>query len=159
MPPEADRDLALVGAAHDRQLERSACTRRVERLVQRVDSVHSLTARGDDQVASLEAGALGGAVALDRADQQAVALGQPDRAAQTSGDARRRDRDAEPDRLRSLASAERVDSLTDRAVGGEREDQSRVDAHRVDPEQPALDVDERTAGRAARERRGVLDRP
>ena len=116
-------------------------SRGVERLVQRVDAVDLGLAGGDDQIAALDSGALGGAAVLDRAHEHAVALGQADRAAQPPRDARRRDRDAEPDasrrarrgraRRRARASRRR------RAARGS----GRVDPHRVDPEQPAVDVD------------------
>ena len=44
------------------------------------------------------------------------------------------------------------------ASAGQRQDQAAVHAHGVDADQPAVGVDQRAAGRSARERRGVLDR-
>jgi hypothetical protein len=70
----------------------------------------------------------------------------------------RREREAEPRPGRRLAAAERVDDAAQRGVRRQREQQPALHPHRVDSEQPALRVDERPAGRAARQRRGVLDR-
>ena len=96
--------------------------------------------RGDDEVAALDPRALGRAAVLDRADEHAVALGQPDRRAQPARHAWRRDGDAEPPGRAALAAREPVDAL-----GGDRhgEDQAAVHADGVEAEQPALGVDER----------------
>ena len=99
-----------------------------------------------------------GAAGLHPADQQPVALGQPDGGAQLARGARWGERDAERGRGRRLAARERVHAGVQRGVGGQREDQPAVHAHGVDPEQAAVAVDERAAGRPARQRRGVLER-
>ena len=93
-------------------------------------------------------GAVGGAAVLDAADEHAVALGQADRAAQPARDARRRDRDAEPERLGSLAAAERLDAAR-AAPRRPRIARIRPPSTRTAlmPEQPSVDVDQRTAGR------------
>ena len=61
-------------------------------------------------------------------------------------------------RLRAGAGGERLGAAAHRGVGGQREDQAALDPDRVEAEQPALGVDQRAARRAARQRRGVLDR-
>ena len=109
----------------------------VERLVQRLDPIELLAGGRDDQVAALEAGPVSGAAALDRADQDAVALGQPDRPPQTPGDARRGDRHAQARTLGRLAATELVDALARGAIGRNCQDQAAVGPDRVDPEQPS----------------------
>ena len=97
---------------------------------------------------------------LDRAHQDAVTLGQPDGAAQPARHAQ-----AARSRRRAVtrfgvsprpSASTRSRSV---AVGRNGQDQAAVDAHRVDPEQPASAVDERPAGGSARQRGRVLDRP
>ncbi len=105
----------------------------IERFVENVDAVDLAPAGGDDQIAALDSGAVGGAVLLDRSDEHAVALGQTDRSPQPSGHPWRRDRNAKSYPLRGLAAAERVDPLAQRLVGRDRENQAAVDANGVDP--------------------------
>ena len=130
----------------------------VERLVKRLDPIDLPATRGDDQVAALQTGAGRGAVVLDRADQDSVALGQADGAAQPACDPRRGNRNPETDALGRLAASKRLDPLAERRVGSDREDQPPIDPDRVDAEQPARGVDQRAARRASRQRRRVLDR-
>ena len=68
-------------------------------------------------------------------------------------------RDATPSRgrARRLAAAERVDALAQRGVGRQGEVEALADPVRVEPDEPSLGVEQRAAGRARRERRGVLD--
>ncbi len=88
-----------------------------------------------------------------RADQRARAARRRGR-----GAARRRDRHAQARRRRRLAAAQPLRALLDDGAGRHGEDQPAVESDGVEPEQPPLDVDERAAGGAAREWRGVLDR-
>ena len=105
------------------------------------------------------AGAVGRAAGLDAAHEQPVALGQADRGAQPARRARRRERRRRaaaapaPRRAPSASTAPRS-----AASAGQREHQPALHAHRVEPQQPALGVDQRPAGGAARQRRRVLDR-
>ena len=102
---------------------------RVAGVVERVEEVvhaRQLAIAGlDQEVAALEAGRRRGAAVDDRAHEQAVALGEPDRGAQAARDARRRERDAEPRPLARLAAGELVDAPAQRGVGGQREDEAR----------------------------------
>src|SRR5262249_44433689 len=65
--------------------------------------------------------------------------------------------DAEPRPLHGLAAAEGIDALAQRGVGGPGQVEPLADPVRVDRDDPAGRVDQRAAGRARGERRGVLD--
>ena len=98
----------LVGPADDRQLELARCARarrapRTGRRRGRLAVPPAATIRSPRSIRRPRRRA----VVLDAADQDAVALGQADGAAQSPRDPRRRDRDAEPDALGRLAAAER----------------------------------------------------
>src|SRR5262245_1917263 len=80
--PERDRDGKVVGAAHDAQGQGLAVAQAVQRLVEVVDPGYGPARRLDDEVPLAQAGPARGAVLLDGAYKQAVAVGQPDRAAQ-----------------------------------------------------------------------------
>ncbi len=144
-----------------RTIVSSSCAARlggVERLVQRLDAVELLARDRDDQIAALEPGPVRSATALDCAHQDPVALGQPDRPAQPPRDPRRGDRHAQTRTLGRLAATQLVDALARGAIGRHGQNQAAVRTHRVDPEQAPRGVDQRTAGRATRQRRRVLDR-
>src|SRR5262245_54124746 len=88
-----DGDGALLRAPDQLDLVRAADrTKRGEQVVAVGDR---LAGRLDDQVAGLDAGRRGRATILDAPDQDAVTIREPDRTAQSPGDVRRRDRDAE----------------------------------------------------------------
>jgi hypothetical protein len=123
--------------------------------VQGVEPVGLAPVDRDDQVAAPHARRLGGRALADAADEQAVALGQADRAAHLPGDVRRRQREAQPARLGGLAAAEAVERV---GGDGHGDDQPAVEAHGVEAEQPSARVDQRAAGGAAGQRGGVLDR-
>ena len=106
----------------------------------------------DQQIAALRGPARSAGLPVDdAAHEQAVALGQADRAAHPARVAGRRERHAQPWAPGRLARRERVDPRAHRLVGGDREDQAALAPHGVEPEQPALGVDQRAAARAARE--------
>src|SRR5262245_39847359 len=103
----ADADGALLGPPNDLDLERGLGGG------QRLDEVVRLADRHpghfDDQVALLDAGLVGIAAVLDAANEDPVALRQPDRATQPRRDERRRHSYTEPASLRRLAAPQRVD--------------------------------------------------
>ena len=105
-------------------------------------------------------GALGGAAVLDAAHQQPVALRQPDRAAHAAAPrAAARSRRRAARRARHLAAPQRLDPLAHGvARRGSRRSGRRPAARVLRPSRRPSDVDERPARRAARQRRGVLDR-
>ena len=112
-----------------------------------------------EQVSVLQAGAVGRAAVLHAADEHAVALGQPDRAAQAPGHAGRDHGDAEAGTPRRLALPQGVGAAREALVGGDGEDEAALAADGIEAQQPSLGIDQRAAGRAAGERGGVLDRP
>jgi hypothetical protein len=126
--------------------------------VQGVDAVDVVAARRDDQVAANDAGAVGRATVLDRADEQPLALGEADRAAHLPRHPRRRDRHPEGRAADLLAAGEALGRLADAAAGAEGEDQPALAPEQVDADEATLQVDQRPAGGPARERGGVLDR-
>ncbi len=87
-----------------------------------------------------------------------VALRQADRAAQAPRDARRRDRDAEAHAARAPRRSTGARRASARcSLGRDRDDQPAVEPDRVQAEQPPVEVDQRAAAGAARQRGGVLD--
>src|SRR6266508_1192362 len=90
---EADGHGALLDAADDAERQAPAA-HPVQRRVELVGVGHRLAVDRHDQVAGLDARVARRAALLDDPDQQALALGQADRAAQLPGHASRRDADA-----------------------------------------------------------------
>ena len=130
----------------------------VERVEEIVHARQRPVAGAHEQVAALERRPRGGAAVDHAAHEQAVALGQPDGGAHPARHARRRQRDAEPRPLGRLAARQLADAAAQGGVGRQGEDEAAVAADGVEAEQVAGGVDQRAAGRAARQRRGVLDR-
>ena len=91
----------------------------------------------DDEVALGDAGLRGGGVVLHLANQEAVALGQADRAPQAPGDVRRREADAEPAPGGRLAATERRDAVAQRGIGHDGLVEPVAEPVRVDPDQVA----------------------
>ena len=71
-----------------------------------------LTLAGDNEIAPLNAGAIGGAALFDAAHEQTVALGQADRGAHAAGGMRRRECDTKAHMYGFFAASERLDALT-----------------------------------------------
>ena len=105
---QGDGDLPLVECAHDGQIEARVCA--IENAEEVVERLERLPRRCDEQIAALEAGAVGGTPLLDRPDEQARSLGQADRASQLLGRVRRRERDPQLAVLRALAARELLDA-------------------------------------------------
>ena len=151
-------DDALLGAAHDGQRERvPGGVERVEQLVERRRS--SRPPAATSRSPRCRPAAVGRAARLDAAHEQArrARAGRPRRAAcAPRAAARARGRAAAaPAPRRGRARRSRARSA---ASAGSASTQPALHAHRVEPEQPALGVDERAARGAARQRRRVLDR-
>src|SRR6266540_26811 len=153
---EGDREGQLLGAAHQRELQRAVLGKRVEDLVELVGVAHLAVAGTDDQVADADPGAAGRATVLDGPDQQPVTLGQADGVAHAPRDAGVGDADAQPWPGGRLAPGERVEPPAQLGVGGDGQVEAVAEAVGVDAEQAALRVDHRPARRAPAERRGVL---
>jgi hypothetical protein len=96
--------LSLVEGADDREIEARACA--IESPEEVVERLERLPGRRDEQIAALDAGALGGTPLLDRPDEQARALGQSDRASHALRRVRRRERDSQLAVLRAVAASE-----------------------------------------------------
>ncbi len=105
---QRDGDLSLVERAHDGEIEARACA--IEDAEEVVERLERLPRRRDEQIAALEAGAVGGTPLLDRPDEQARALGQADRASHLPRRVRRRERDPQLAVLRALAAPELLDA-------------------------------------------------
>src|SRR5439155_10170420 len=101
-------DLSLVEGAHDGEIEARACA--IENPEEVVERLERLPRRRDEQIAALEAGAVGGTPLLDRPDEQAGALGQADRALHPLRRVRRRKRDSQLAVPRALAAPESLDA-------------------------------------------------
>ena len=89
-------------------------------------------ARLHEEVALLDAGGRRRAVVDDTAHEQPVALVEPDRLAQPSGDVRRRQRDTEADPLERPAGGHRLHRLAQRGIDGAGEVEPVLEAVRVD---------------------------
>jgi len=117
----------------------------------------ALSGGSGDQVSGSQVGPGRGAAVLDDPDQEAVPLGQADRAAQLAGSSSRSKADAELRPERELATAERVEASTQAVVGRQCEVEALPQPVGRDPQQPSVGVHHRTARRAPRQGRGVLD--
>src|SRR5262249_34730283 len=148
--------LPLVEPADDGEVESDVCG--VEDAEEVVERRQGPARCGNEQVAPLEAGALGGAAFLDRLNEKSVALRQADRAPEPLCCVRRRERDPQLPPLRALAAAESLDPRAQVGICGEGEDQPPFESQRVQADQPPLPVEEGATGRAAGERGIVLDR-
>ena len=115
---EGDPHVQLVGAPHDLQGEGLAGGHGVEGVVEVVDVGDVLAAGADDQVTLAQAGPGAGAAVLDQADEQAVPLGQADRAPQLAGHVGRGEADAEATGRGHLAGGQRPEAVPQGLVGG-----------------------------------------
>ena len=93
----------------------------------------------------------------DAADEQAVALVEPDGAAQAGGHVGGGQRHAEAQALEPPALGHRRDGVAQRLVGGAGEVEAVLEAVGVDADDAAGAVEHRRPGRARPARRGVLD--
>jgi len=101
-------DLSLVEGAHDSEIEARACAiKHGEEVVERLEW---MARRCDEQIAALEAGAVGGTPLLDSPDEQACALGQADCASELPRRVCRRERDPQLAVPRALAAREFLDA-------------------------------------------------
>ena len=116
-----------------------AAADRVQGVVEVVDGgdVAGRRRRRSGRPAGCPARAAGAAV-LDAADEQAVALGQADRAPQPRATWAGARPTPSRGRRRRLAAAERVDALPQRRVGREGEVEALAEAMGVEAEQPAV---------------------
>jgi DNA-binding NarL/FixJ family response regulator len=124
---------ALLGAAQDGQLDGAAGCRRPQRGEEVVGGAGGLARDRHDQVAPGQAGPRGRAVILNLADEQAVGLGEADRAAQPPGHVAGGDRHAQARRPDRFPAAERVDLAPQRLVGRDGQVEALAEAVGVDP--------------------------
>ena len=151
----ADLDGPLVGAADELDLERQL--ERVERREQVVGADDRPAAGLDDQVAGLDPGAAARLPSSTPRTRTPSRSGRP-----TDRRIRRATCDgatATPSRARFGDSPRPSASIRARSavVGRERQVEALADPVRVEADQPAVGIDQRAAGRAGREGRGVLD--
>ena len=110
-----------------------------------------------DEVALGDPGLRGGGVVLHLADEEPIALRQSDGATQLARHVGRGQANAKASTGRRLAPAQGGDSVAQGRIGGDGQVEAVAEPVGVDAEQPAVEVDDRSAGRARHERRGVLD--
>jgi hypothetical protein len=91
------------------------------------------------------------------ADQQSLRVRQTDGAPHASGDVRRRYANAKSDPSLGLASGQCVDSGSQRLISGNGQIETFTEPVGVQPEQPALGIDDRAARGAGKEWRIVLN--
>ena len=96
-----------------------------------------------DEVAAAEPGPAHGGVLLDLADEQAVAVGQPDRAPQLAGGPARHQPHAQVEAGRRLAPGKALDPGPEVVVGGDRQVEALAQAVGVQADQAAVAVDDR----------------